>query len=78
MAAVDIPKQYKAAVYDAPGTLSTAVETLETPDPGAGEVLVHLYERSLFYLPVERLLSIMSFLLALANKKTMKLPLLAW
>ncbi|KAL8759784.1 MAG: hypothetical protein Q9199_000508 [Rusavskia elegans] len=42
MAAVDIPKQYKAAVYDAPGTLSTKVETLDTPDPGAGEVLIHL------------------------------------
>lgn len=46
MAAVDIPKQYKAAVYDAPGTLSTKVETLDTPDPGAGEVLIHLYESS--------------------------------
>ena len=47
MAAVDIPKQYKAAVYDAPGTLSTKVETLDMPEPGAGEVLVHLYESPL-------------------------------
>ncbi|KAL8768115.1 MAG: hypothetical protein Q9209_005578 [Squamulea sp. 1 TL-2023] len=42
MATVDIPKQYKAAVYDAPGNLSTKVETLDTPEPGPGEVLVNL------------------------------------
>ena len=46
MAAVDVPKQYKAAVYDRPGILSTRVETLDMPDPGAGEVLIHLYESS--------------------------------
>lgn len=78
MAAVDIPKQYKAAVYDAPGTLSTKVETLETPDPGAGEVLIHLYERSLFFLLCEEV-SLHHVLSAGSHqKKPMKLPLLAW
>jgi propanol-preferring alcohol dehydrogenase len=38
----DIPKQYKAAVYDKPGSISTKVETLDTPEPGPGEVLVRL------------------------------------
>ena len=46
MAEVDVPKQYKAAVYDRPGILSTRLETLDMPDPGAGEVLIHLYESS--------------------------------
>lgn len=43
MASVDIPKKYKAAVYDKPGTISTKVEELDTPEPGAGEVLINLY-----------------------------------
>ncbi|KAL9060225.1 MAG: hypothetical protein Q9206_001141 [Seirophora lacunosa] len=34
---VEIPKQYKAAVYDAPGKISTKIETLDTPEPGPGE-----------------------------------------
>lgn len=38
----DIPKKYKAVVYDKPGTISTKVEELETPEPGAGDVLVKL------------------------------------
>ncbi|KAG4443639.1 hypothetical protein IFR05_000916 [Cadophora sp. M221] len=38
----DIPKTYKAAVYDNPGHISTHVEELPTPEPGAGEVLVRL------------------------------------
>ena len=38
----DIPKKYKAIVYDKPGTISTKVEELDTPEPGAGEVLVRL------------------------------------
>ena len=38
----DIPKKYKAVVYDKPGTISTKVEELDTPEPGAGEVLVRL------------------------------------
>jgi len=38
----DIPKTYKACVYDKPGTISTKIEELETPEPGPGEVLVRL------------------------------------
>jgi len=38
----DIPKTYKAVVYDKPGTISTKVLELETPEPGPGEVLVRL------------------------------------
>lgn len=37
-----IPKTYKAAVYDKPGTLSTKVVDLETPEPGYGQVLIRL------------------------------------
>ncbi|RFU25271.1 hypothetical protein B7463_g11057, partial [Scytalidium lignicola] len=40
--AYDIPKTYKAIVYDNPGTISTKVEELKTPEPGPGEVLVRL------------------------------------
>jgi len=42
MAEVEIPKTYKAAVYDKPGSISTKVETLETPEPGPGQVLINL------------------------------------
>ena len=42
MADVEIPKQFKACVYDAPGKISTKVDILEVPEPGPGEVLVHL------------------------------------
>jgi alcohol dehydrogenase, propanol-preferring len=38
----DIPKKHKACVYDKPGTISTKVVELDTPEPGAGEVLVRL------------------------------------
>ncbi|KAH8815199.1 alcohol dehydrogenase-like protein [Xylogone sp. PMI_703] len=38
----DIPKTYKAAVYDNPGSISTKIEELNTPEPGPGEVLVRL------------------------------------
>lgn len=38
----DIPKKYKAVVYDNPGTISTKLVELDTPEPGAGEVLVRL------------------------------------
>jgi propanol-preferring alcohol dehydrogenase len=38
----DIPKKYKAAVYDKPGTISTKIEELDTPEPGPGEVLIRL------------------------------------
>lgn len=36
--AFKIPKTYKAAVYDKPGTLSTKIVDLETPVPGYGQV----------------------------------------
>jgi alcohol dehydrogenase, propanol-preferring len=38
----ELPKTYKAAIYDKPGTISTKVVELEMPEPGAGEVLVNL------------------------------------
>jgi len=38
----EIPKSYKAAVYDKPGSISTKVTDLETPEPGPGEVLINL------------------------------------
>lgn len=38
----DIPKKHKAAIYDKPGTLSTKVVEVDTPEPGQGEVLVRL------------------------------------
>jgi alcohol dehydrogenase, propanol-preferring len=40
--AFDIPKKYKAIVYDKPGTISTKIEELDTPEPGAGDVLIRL------------------------------------
>ncbi|KAI4103272.1 MAG: hypothetical protein L6R37_003900 [Teloschistes peruensis] len=39
---VEISTQYNAAVYDAPGSISTKVENLDTPEPGPGEVLIRL------------------------------------
>ncbi|KAK0516368.1 hypothetical protein JMJ35_000971 [Cladonia borealis] len=39
---VDIPKQYKACVYNDPGKISTKIETLDMPEPGPGECLIHL------------------------------------
>jgi len=38
----EIPKKYKAIVYDKPGTISTKIEELDTPEPGPGDVLVRL------------------------------------
>jgi len=38
----DIPKTYKALVYDKPGSISTKFEELETPEPGQGELLIRL------------------------------------
>jgi propanol-preferring alcohol dehydrogenase len=43
MASVEIPKKYKAAVYDKPGSISTKIVDLDTPEPGPGEVLINLY-----------------------------------
>ena len=37
-----VPQSHKAVVYDKPGIISTKVVTLETPDPGPGEVLINL------------------------------------
>lgn len=42
MASLEIPKKHKAMVYDKPGLLSTKLEEVDTPEPGPGEVLVHL------------------------------------
>ena len=44
---VELPKQYRACVYDSPGTISTKVETLDMPEPSPGEVLIQLYVGSL-------------------------------
>jgi hypothetical protein len=46
MGSVEIPKKHKAAVYDKPGTISTKIEELDVPEPGAGEVLINLYVHS--------------------------------
>lgn len=35
---VDIPKVYKAVVYDEPGKVSTKVVDLDTPEPGPGKI----------------------------------------
>ncbi|KAL6711333.1 hypothetical protein ACN47E_005864 [Coniothyrium glycines] len=40
--AAQLPKKYKAAVYDKPGSISTKIEELDMPEPGAGEVLINL------------------------------------
>lgn len=42
MAAPTIPAKYKAIIYDKPGTVSTKVVELDTPEPGPGEVLINL------------------------------------
>lgn len=38
----DLPKTYKACVYDEPGKISTKVVDLDMPEPGPGEVLINL------------------------------------
>jgi alcohol dehydrogenase, propanol-preferring len=38
----DLPKKYKAIIYDKPGSVSTKVVELDTPEPGPGEVLIKL------------------------------------
>lgn len=40
--APQIPTEHKACVYDKPGTVSTKIETIPTPQPGVGEVLINL------------------------------------
>lgn len=37
-----IPSHHKAIIYDKPGEISTKVETVETPKPGVGEVLLKM------------------------------------
>ena len=39
---IELPKQYKACVYDAPGKVSTKVVELDVPEPGPGELLIQL------------------------------------
>ncbi|RMZ78915.1 hypothetical protein DV737_g3695, partial [Chaetothyriales sp. CBS 132003] len=39
---ITIPTVQKAVIYDQPGTLSTKVVELPVPEPGPGEVLIHL------------------------------------
>jgi len=39
---VSIPAQHQACIYDQPGSISTKIETIDTPTPGPGEVLVRL------------------------------------
>jgi len=39
---MSVPKKMLAAVYDKPGSVSTAVEELDVPTPGPGDVLVRL------------------------------------
>jgi propanol-preferring alcohol dehydrogenase len=38
----DLPKKYKALVYDEPGKVSTKVVELDMPEPGPGEILVNI------------------------------------
>lgn len=38
----EIPKTHKAVVYDKPGTVSTKVVDVPTPEPEAGMVLIRL------------------------------------
>jgi propanol-preferring alcohol dehydrogenase len=49
MASVELPKKYKAAVYDKPGSISTKIEELDMPEPGPGEVLINLYVLQISY-----------------------------
>ncbi|KAF2017271.1 alcohol dehydrogenase-like protein [Aaosphaeria arxii CBS 175.79] len=42
MTSAELPKKYKAAVYDKPGSISTKIEELDLPEPGPGEVLINL------------------------------------
>ncbi|KAM5354545.1 hypothetical protein ACJ41O_001192 [Fusarium nematophilum] len=39
-----VPKQHKAVVYDKPGTISTKIVSIDTPEPGPGELLINLQE----------------------------------
>lgn len=39
----EIPRKYKAVIYDKPGSISTKIVELDVPEPGYGEVLINLY-----------------------------------
>jgi hypothetical protein len=39
----ELPRTYKACVYDEPGKISTKVVDLDMPEPGPGEVLINLF-----------------------------------
>lgn len=43
MAGVEIPQEHKACLYSEPGKLAIEIGNVPTPEPGPGEVLVHLY-----------------------------------
>jgi alcohol dehydrogenase, propanol-preferring len=49
MGSVEVPKKHKAIVYDKPGSISTKVEEVDTPEPGVGEVLVNLLASTGFW-----------------------------
>ena len=48
MSQSELPKKYKACIYDKPGEISTKVVELDVPQPGPGEVLIKLYVLSSF------------------------------
>jgi hypothetical protein len=53
MASSDLPKKYKAIIYDKPGSISTKIEELDMPEPGPGEVLINLcVSLSTTFLPI--------------------------
>lgn len=39
---MELPKQYKACVYDSPGKVSVQIETLDLPGPGPRKVFIYL------------------------------------
>ena len=46
----DIPQKYKAIVYDKPGTISTKIVELDTPEPGpVSQVIGATFPISLFF-----------------------------
>jgi len=45
----DLPKKYKALVYDEPGKVSTKVVELDMPEPGPGEILVNISHSGVYH-----------------------------
>ncbi len=62
MASVEIPKKHKAIVYDKPGSISTKIEEIDTPEPGPGEVLVNLYVYRFFFCIIQNHLQLLTIL----------------